>query len=655
MGNIYLLQKDTANAIGAYENGAAKATRSGIEKGVLLLRLGGLYWDMERYADAQRCYGEAIGLLDKDRPDYEELANRSKVLDELVPHTEAIHLQDSLQALALMPEKDRLEAIDRVIDALTKKEKEEADKALEAEVERTLQQRGATANRTNTNMPVRPTPGTQPQGNGQWYFYNPMAVNQGKQTFQRQWGKRENTDNWRRVNQTVVNLMQETATAETATPDSTLAGTLAESTVPGDSLAGAPTEEADTLANDPHNREYYLAQIPFTEEQVAASNDIIKDALLHAGIIFKDKLSNLKLSERHLLRLTGKFPDYPQNDEAWYHLFLLYSLKGRTDLADNCLSHLKAEFPESQWTVLLSDPHYVENQRFGVHIEDSLYAATYAAFKANRYDEAKANTTLAIDRFPLGANQPKFLFISGLSMLNEGDGTGCVERLKQVVEKYPQSEVTEMAGMIVKGVQEGRRLFGGKFDLGDVWSRRDVTLNQTDSTAADTLSAERDVPFFFILAYEPDSVNENQLLFELARYNFTNFMVRNFDLQIEQDGSMHRMVVSGFLNYDEALQYARKLYDAEKLTPLLSLCHCLVISQPNLALLGVRYSYDDYAKFYEEAFQRLTISNEQLLTIPERVDQPDAEDEDEEEGAEDDEEEDTTPQNGELDFGEDFW
>ena len=655
MGNIYLLQKDTANAIGAYENGAAKATRSGIEKGVLLLRLGGLYWDMERYADAQRCYGEAIGLLDKDRPDYEELASRSKVLDELVPHTEAIHLQDSLQELAQMPEKDRLAAIDRVIDALKKKEKEEADKALEAEVERTLQQRGATANRSNTNMPVRPTPGTQPQGNGQWYFYNPMAVNQGKQTFQRQWGKRENTDNWRRVNQTVVNLMQETATAETATPDSTLAGTLAESTVPGDSLAGAPTEEADTLANDPHNREYYLAQIPFTEEQVAASNDIIKDALLHAGIIFKDKLSNLKLSERHLLRLTGKFPDYPQNDEAWYHLFLLYSLKGRTDLADNCLSHLKAEFPESQWTVLLSDPHYVENQRFGVHIEDSLYAATYAAFKANRYDEAKANTTLAIDRFPLGANQPKFLFISGLSMLNEGDGTGCVERLKQVVEKYPQSEVTEMAGMIVKGVQEGRRLFGGKFDLGDVWSRRDVTLNQTDSTVSDTLSAERDVPFLFILAYEPDSINENQLLFELARYNFTNFMVRNFDLQIEQDGSLHRMAVSGFLNYDEALQYARKLYDAEKLTPLLSLCRCLVISQPNLALLGVRYTYDDYAKFYDEAFQRLTISNEQLLTIPERVDQPDAEDEADTEESEAGEEEETAPQGGDLDFGEDFW
>ena len=658
MGNIYLLQKDTTHAIGAYEQGNEKGTRNGIEKGVLLLRLGGLYWDKEKYADAQRCYGTAIGLLDKDRPDYEELSYRSKVLDELVPHTEAIHLQDSLQQLALMPEKDRLAAIDRIIDALKKKEKEEADKALEAEVERTLQQRGASAGgRNNMNMPTRPTPGTVTQGNGQWYFYNPIAVNQGKQTFQRQWGQRENVDNWRRQNQTVVSLLP-----PTDAPEQTDSTALAEGggggmggTEQTDSLAGQ-TAEADTLANDPHNREYYLAQIPFTEEQVAASNEIIKDALLHAGIIFKDKLSNMRLSERHLLRLTGKFPEYEKNDEAWYHLFLLYSLQGKPELANTCLDHLKAEFPESQWTILLSDPNFVENARFGVHIEDSLYAATYDAFKADRYQEAQSNALLAAERFPLGQNQPKFLFISGLSKLNDGDGDGCVTLLKQVVEKYPQSEVTEMAGMIVKGVQEGRRLHGGKFDLGDVWSRRDISFADNDSTVADTLSTERNTPFVFMLVYNPDSINqqsangENQLLFELARYNFTNFLVRNFDLQTEQDGEQRRMVVSGFLSYDEALQYARKLAGEDAMRPHLRHCHSLIVSEQNLALLGSRFSYDDYEKFYQQVFSPMEISDEQLLTIPERVEQADDDSDEAEE-----EEEEKAGNNSDTDFGEDFW
>ena len=653
IGNIYLSQKDTLQAIGAYEKGNEKATRSGIEKGVLLLKLGGLYWDKEKYVDAQRCYGEAIGLLDKDRPDYEQLSNRSKMLDELVPFTEAIHLQDSLQELAKMPEKERLEAIDRVIEALKKKEKEERDKALEAEVEKTLQQRGATGNRTNT--PNRPTtPNVAQQGNGQWYFYNPTAVNQGKQTFQRQWGKRENTDDWQRANRTVVNLQAGMDAPEAQESNDSIGGAqpdsaLADVEQPTDSVAN------DTLANDPHNREYYLAQIPFTEDQVAASNDIIKDGLFHAGIIFKDKLGNLNLSEKHLLRLTDNFGDFPQLDEAWYHLFLLYSLQGRTDKANDCLSHLKADFAESQWTILLSDPNFTENQRFGVHIEDSLYAATYDAFNDDRYQEAQANARLAIERFPLGQNQPKFLFISGLSKLNEGDGNGCVELLKQVVEKYPQSEVSEIAGMIVKGVQEGRPLHGGKFDLGDIWSRRDIAMVTNDSTGTDSLSAERNTNFLFLLIYEPDSVNENQLLFEMARYNFTNFLVRNFDLSIEQEYGLHRMLISGFLNYDEALQYARKLHGAETMKAILNHCHSLIISQQNLALIGVRYSYDDYQKFYEKTFTPLKVSNEQLLNIPERVEQPDSEDEEDVPAEEADDADDTPEQGGDLDFGEDFW
>ena len=125
IGNIYLAQNDSTQAIIAYERGAAKATRSGIEKGVLLLKLGDIYWDKERYNDAQRCYGQAIGMLDKERKDYEELAARSKILDDLVPYTDAIHLQDSLQSLAKMSESERNAAIDRTIEALKKKEKEE--------------------------------------------------------------------------------------------------------------------------------------------------------------------------------------------------------------------------------------------------------------------------------------------------------------------------------------------------------------------------------------------------------------------------------------------------------------------------------------------------------------------------------------------------
>jgi len=658
IGNIYLAQKDTTKAIEAYETGNQKATRSGIEKGVLLLRLGDLYWTLEKYNDAQRCYGEAIGLLDKDRPDYEELALRSKVLDELVPYTDAVHLQDSLQELAKMPEKERLEAIDRVIEALKKKEKEERDKAREAEVEAAQQKAGAVGNRMTPNTPATPTTANK---DGSWYFYNQMAVNQGKQTFQKQWGKRENTDDWQRSNRTVVNLdafndEDPSASADTSgSPDDT-SGSPASSrlstdpvdgdkvAVPSSASADSIAAPADTMANDPHNREYYLAQIPFTEEQVEASNVIIMDGLYNSGVIFKDKLDNFRLSEKQLKRLTSQYPNYEQMDLTWYHLFLLYSRMGCFDVAETCLDSLKANYPESDYTILLSDPYFAENQRFGEHIEDSIYAATYDAFKENRHDVIENNNRLSEERFPLGLNRPKFIFIHGLSLLNQGDAKGCTDELKTVVEKYPQSEVSEMAGMIIKGVQEGRQLYGGRFDLDAVWNRRDLTLAE-DSTATDTLSADRNVPFNFILVYQPDSLvsdehpspemAENQLLYEMARFNFSNFLVRNFDLNIVRDEGVSRLTISGFLSYDEARQYSNQLYAAKELTDLLIHCRSLIISDMNLALIGTRFSYKDYDEFYDRTFQPLQISNEELLQIPEDIEQPQEPDEGEEEAPQD--------------------
>lgn len=250
IGNIYLAQSDTAQAINAYERGAAKATRSGIEKGVLLLKLGDIYWDKERYNDAQRCYGQAIGMLDKERKDYEELSNRSKILDDLVPYTDAIHLQDSLQSLAKMSESDRNAAIDRTIEALKKKEKEE--RRLQAEQDAQNQTNGGNDMAQNNQFGNNTTmQNQQNQRNAQWYFYNQMAVSQGKAAFQKQWGKRENVDNWQRVNKTVVAFQTDEPELTEEQQDS-----IAQAEAIADSLALI----ADSAQNDPHKREYYMAQ-----------------------------------------------------------------------------------------------------------------------------------------------------------------------------------------------------------------------------------------------------------------------------------------------------------------------------------------------------------------------------------------------------------
>ena len=608
LGNIYMARQDTANAISSYERGAAKATRSGIEKGVLMLRLGDIYWDMERYGDAQRCYGEAIGMLDKERKDYEQLSERSKVLDQLVPYTDAVQLQDSLQELARMPEAERNAAIDRTIAELKRKEREERRKQQEEDAQQTISQNSG----NNAAQNNRPNAAQQNQQNANalWYFYNPMAVSQGKAAFEKLWGKRENADNWQRVNKTVVATMQDEPEMSQEQLDS-----IAHAEAVADSLA----QIADSAQNDPHRREYYLAQIPFTKEQVDASNKVIEDGLFNSGVIFKDKLDNLPLAEKQLTRLVSAYTDYERLADAYYHLYLLYMRKGDAPTADIYVARLKKEYPENEWTILLSDPHFVENARFGAAVEDSLYASTYDAFKAARYKEVAANVKVSAQRFPLGANRDKFVFIGGLGKLNEGDADGCLKDMKTVVEKYPQSGVATMAGMIVKGVGEGRRLRGGQFDLAGVWDRRTVVLRDSDSTAVRQLSDDRNAAFVYTIVYRPDSVDENKLLFELARYNFTSYMVRNFEIGVEDADGLHRMTVSGFRNYDEALQYARQLHAQTSVARLIGNNRTYVISEPNLPLLGRQYSYTDYEKFYAKHFAPLKTSTEPLLTEPDFI------------------------------------
>ena len=608
LGNIYMARQDTANAISSYERGAAKATRSGIEKGVLMLRLGDIYWDMERYGDAQRCYGEAIGMLDKERKDYEQLSERSKVLDQLVPYTDAVQLQDSLQELARMPEAERNAAIDRTINELKRKEREERRKQQEEDAQQTISQNSG----NNAAQNNRPNAAQQNQQNANalWYFYNPMAVSQGKAAFEKLWGKRENADNWQRINKTVVATMQDEPEMSQEQLDS-----IAHAEAVADSLA----QIADSAQNDPHRREYYLAQIPFTKEQVDASNKVIEDGLFNSGVIFKDKLDNLPLAEKQLTRLVSVYTDYERLADAYYHLYLLYMRKGDAPTADTYVARLKKEYPENEWTILLSDPHFVENARFGAAVEDSLYASTYDAFKAARYKEVAANVKVSTQRFPLGANRDKFVFIGGLGKLNEGDADGCLKDMKTVVEKYPQSGVATMAGMIVKGVGEGRRLRGGQFDLAGVWDRRTVVLRDSDSTAVRQLSDDRNAAFVYTIVYRPDSVDENKLLFELARYNFTSYMVRNFEIGVEDADGLHRMTVSGFRNYDEALQYARQLHAQTSVARLIGNNRTYVISEPNLPLLGRQYSYTDYEKFYAKHFAPLKTSTEPLLTEPDFI------------------------------------
>ena len=490
IGNIYLSKGDTTQAIWAYKDGVEKSTRNGIEKGVVLLHLGQLYWNREKFVDAQKCYSQAFGLLDKDHSSYKEVDERSKILDELLPFATAVELQDSLQMMASLDSVTRMEKIKKTIEELKKKEREEEKKAQEAanaQANQSNQRGGAAANAQQQGVGNR-----NAQQTAVWYFYNPTAVAAGKTEFEKKWGKRELADDWRRSNKTVLNDFNEEELPDSLVAIQDSIAAVEDSIFQANKGKKQTKAEKDSIkaeeyANDPHRPEYYLKDIPFTEEQMAASNAALVEGLYGSAIIYKDRMDNFPLAERTFQRILLNFPEFQQMDEVYYNMFQLYSRMERRDDAEDYKQRLIAEYPDNAHGKLIADPNFEFKGRYGKQIEDSVYQDTYDAFKFSDYQTVINNSQEMAEEYPEGANRARFMFLEALSKLEMGDREHFMEDLKTIVEKYPQSSVSELAGLYVKGLKEGRLLQGGKFEMGSIWERRRSLFDEADSLAMNLL------------------------------------------------------------------------------------------------------------------------------------------------------------------------
>jgi hypothetical protein len=115
--------------------------------------------------------------------------------------------------------------------------------------------------------------------------------------------------------------------------------------------------------------------------------------------------------------------------------------------------------------------------------------------------------------------------------------------LRDVVQKFPKEEVSELASAIVKGLDEGRLLMDDRYDASSIWSRRARTESNDSTGAVPQLSDNRYSDFCFVLAYPTGGINENMLVFEMAHYNFTNYTARNFDIEIQADAGLSMMII----------------------------------------------------------------------------------------------------------------
>lgn len=546
IGNIYLANRDTAQALEMYETAIKESTQAGTAKAAILVRAGDIYFEQHAYAPAQPCYREAVTLITAEtNKDFARIQKRSEVLDELIISYTQAELQDSLQRLSQMTEEQQRAIVDKIIADLIEAEKQDSTKAAQDALELARGEGGPGSVNTSNMLGGG-------FAKGDWYFYNPQLIKQGQQEWRRRWGNRPLEDNWRRQNKQV--LISDDGMKEEQEG-------LATDSLAADSLFA----EVTPIETDIHKPEYYLQQIPRTEEDFVISDSLWREAMIALYYIYLDQLEDEPQAEETLRRLDERFGLHPS---------------------------VVAIHEDMQLRALRHDEAYIARMLKMLEDQDSIYAVTYDAYKHGRYVEVKSQiahikTQMINDHW---SNAPRFLFLNAVAIARTDGQQPFITALQELVENYGSSELGAMAkdmlAMMGQGMESQKG--GSTGDLAELRNQTDTSDASDDESAKQEWSDDRKQPSVVVLILPTnDEQALNDLQYEIALFNFSQFLIRDFDLQkMPVWGETAALRISGFTDLDEAEWWVGLLQQNTDMQSVLQDIQIKAVTEVNLPLIA---------------------------------------------------------------------
>lgn len=557
IGHIYLSEKDTIKALEYFDLGIAKSTQGGYDKASVLLVAGDLYFDRRDYVKAQPCYNEAATILSVTDDAYARVSKRADVLDELVKEYTTYQLQDSLQRLSKLTEEEQMKVCEQLVAQLIDEEKKAEEEA--ALAAREAQLSGVQGINTQNMLGGG--------GNaGKWYFYNDNLLRSGKQTFAKKWSNRKLEDNWRRASKsgsTFTDFEDNTSASDDATATDSTAT---------DSAAVAKTP----AANDPHNPMYYYQQIPRTLEDLQASDSLLAQALAKMVDIYQVQLEDSVLASQAREELLRRYPGYTITLTNQQRL-------SQAEVAD-----------------------WLARQ----NAQDSLYEATYIAFKKGQFKQVKKNTAYAQSTYPESKLIPRFLFLNAVAIARQDGQEPFKQALEEMIGLYPENELSakakDMLAMLGQGMKSKK---GGA--LSNLEGKREQQQPKTDEPTEQKVQLSKEVKgpaYVLILMPTLEEAVLNELLYETALFNFSQFLIRDFDIQVLPvygEGSAIR--IEGLDGLKEALWYIDLMKKNEEFMRVMTIqsARFVPITVENYPLFQTQCTEDEYKVFLKKITKNL--------------------------------------------------
>ncbi|RZA04070.1 MAG: hypothetical protein EOP47_00705 [Sphingobacteriaceae bacterium] len=434
IGEIYLAANDIDNAVKNYNLSLRAQSKNQNQRGLAYLRLADInFKNKADYVKAKKYYDSTLTNLSRNYPGYLAIQKKGSNLQLLADRLHIISREDTLQMLAKMDEKTRLDIIDSMVTLQTLQRQMAASTALP---------------NPNINTASVGTTASLPNGNN-FYFYNASAVSQGFNEFKRKWGNRKLEDNWRRSNR----------------PNSDIAS----SNVPGNASSGgdpdAPIINVPKGANDvtaSTYRQSLIQNLPLTPQLLAQSNTRIYNAYLDIANFYRDILEDKKEAIAYYLLILDKFPNDPNKPAIYYSLYRLYS---DTDLArsDEYKNKVLKEFPQSTFAKVIIDPEYGRRLDDNDALFNTAYNQVYDLYLQKKYAQVITQVDGLLRQYPTNKFSSQLSYLRAIAAGHQEALPPFQYDLQQIVAQHPDDAlITPLVKQHLDYINANRELLATK-------------------------------------------------------------------------------------------------------------------------------------------------------------------------------------------------
>ncbi len=576
LADIYFKDGQTEKAIEYLTLSVGTSVSNDYQKSVSSLRLADLHFETPNYPLAQAYYDTAMQVLPQDFLNYDELKEKTEVLTGLIVNLSIVQEQDSLQKLAQMSGKERNAILDKLIKKIA--EEEERQRLEEIERQRTLSE--LERNRRTENIDM--------QQSGGWYFSNPTAVSFGFTEFQKKWGHRKLEDLWRLSNKLAVADFGDDELDEVAQADS---------------LASDSTAVA--IETDPKKREFYLQDLPLTEEKLAESDSLIEEAFYIMGFVYKDGLKDNEKSIETFETLLGRFPATRHGLQVYYQLYKNYEIVPNDERAEYYRNLIVQDYSDSDYAKLIIDPNYnlvLEAQR---NAAKTFYQNTYSAYMNDQFYLVINNYNEAVIKYPESTLIPKFEFLKALAVGQVQNLDSLAVVMQYLTDTYPGSEVEPLAQDILSRLsldESGNLVLNEQpvegAGIGDE-STPGVEVTDTPYTA------DPNGMHFFLLFVDGTKTNINALKIRLSDFNLKYFRTSQLKINcIIFKSEMQMVTVGKFENAEKVMIYYESIEQNPYITGQIedSNYDMMVITVDNYSIFYREKDVEAYKTFFETTY-----------------------------------------------------